>query len=409
MILALARYGKGYLRVRLTGISPERFLNLCARNGIALWGLVYGSGGYEFYIGLGEFRKIRPLVRKSKTRLVILERFGLPFFLHKNRKRKMFAVGMLLFGLVLYLMSVFIWDIHFEGNYSYTEDMLLQFLKDNGITHGIPKGEVSCESIEQLLRNNYEEITWVSAQISGTRLIIKVKENYDLLKVEEKENAPCDLVAAKDGIITEMVVRSGIPQVAVGDVVHQGQVLVSGLVPITNDADEVVAEHAVRSDATILAKTVIRYQDSFPLVHQRKAYTGRQDLSVYIKVFHSKLKLRGRRLGFSEYDSVAEERQLRLFSNFYLPFYWGEERLREYVEYEKIDTEEEAREKSLQRQKYFVEKNGEKGVQIIENHVTILVNGTDCISEGTMAAVEPLGAVRLINEPEETMESDEHH
>lgn len=403
-MLALMRYMKGYLLVRLTGFSPERFLNLCSKNGIALWGLQYGDKGYEFYMGVDGFRKIRPLVRKSKTRLVILKKFGLPFFLHKNKKRKMFAVGVVLFAAVLYLMSIFIWDIHFEGTYSYTEDMLLKFLKENGIEHGILKNRISCEEIEQKLRNNYDEITWVSAQISGTRLIIKIRENYDLLKVEEKDTSPCDLVAARDGIITEMVVRTGIPQVAVGDVVKKGQVLVSGIVPITNDGEEVVATHAVRSDATIMAKTVVSYRDRFSLVHQRRVYTGKTDKTFYFKAFDVKGTVRGRRLGFKEYDSVVQEKQLRLFSNFSLPFYWGEENVREYISYEEIYTEEEARELSGKRQEYFIEKIGEKGVQIIENHVTILINGTECISEGTMTAVEPLGSEQAINYPEESEE-----
>ena len=56
----------------------------------------------------------------------------------------------------------------------------------------------------------------------------------------EKDETPCDLVAAKPGVITAMIVRQGTAQVAIGDEVEEGQVLVKGIVPIKNDADEEV-------------------------------------------------------------------------------------------------------------------------------------------------------------------------
>ena len=71
---------RGCLTVKLTGYSPERFLNLCSRNGIDIWDLVHVKDHYEFKISIKDFRKTRGFVRKSKARLIILERFGLPFF-----------------------------------------------------------------------------------------------------------------------------------------------------------------------------------------------------------------------------------------------------------------------------------------------------------------------------------------
>ena len=41
MLVQLARWFWGSVRFRVTG-SPERFFNRCAREGIALWGMVSG-------------------------------------------------------------------------------------------------------------------------------------------------------------------------------------------------------------------------------------------------------------------------------------------------------------------------------------------------------------------------------
>ena len=80
MLLLLDRYVRGYLLVRLTGYSPERFLNLCKSNHILIWGLVPKEDSYEFYMRKRDFYKARVLLKKSKTRLRIREKHGFPFF-----------------------------------------------------------------------------------------------------------------------------------------------------------------------------------------------------------------------------------------------------------------------------------------------------------------------------------------
>ena len=84
----------GYVRVRLTGRSPERFFNLCRGSGIMLWNLSCGNNEYWFSMMLPDFYRIRPFVRKAGVKVRVQEKLGLPFFLYRNRKRKLFAAGM---------------------------------------------------------------------------------------------------------------------------------------------------------------------------------------------------------------------------------------------------------------------------------------------------------------------------
>ncbi len=80
MIEVLKHYLGGYLRVRLRGFSPERFLNLCMAKQIVIWDLRYQEDSYQFLITVRDFRRVRPLVHKAQVRLRILGRYGLPFF-----------------------------------------------------------------------------------------------------------------------------------------------------------------------------------------------------------------------------------------------------------------------------------------------------------------------------------------
>ncbi|RHV87123.1 hypothetical protein DXA97_11245 [Clostridium sp. OF09-36] len=70
----------GYVKVRMTGGSPERFLNLCRGNGISLWNLTFEKEQYQFFLLLSDFFRIRPFVRKAGVRVRVQEKLGLPFF-----------------------------------------------------------------------------------------------------------------------------------------------------------------------------------------------------------------------------------------------------------------------------------------------------------------------------------------
>lgn len=405
----LTHHWYGFLLVQLKGFSPERFLNLCSANEIEIWNLRQEKDGCQFYMTVRGFKKVRPFARKSKVRLGIIKKFGLPFFLYRNRKRKLFFAGFCCFFLVLFLMSGFIWDIEFNGNRRYTYDTLIEFFETQNIRYGMKKSEIDCEALESAIRSEFTEITWVSARVSGTRLLVQIKENEVLSKVPEKDVTPCDLVASKSGVITRMIVRNGTPMVKIGDTVEQGQVLVSGIIPVTNDAEEVVINHYIHADADIYARTEWSYQKSFPLLHQVLSETGKKRTGCYIKVFdYSMLMILPKKAGTS-WKILMEEQQLKLFQNFYLPVYLGKITGKEYITYERFYTEDEAKQLAETMHQNFLEKLIEKGVQILENNVKILRNESDCQIEGHIITEEKIGQIQSITEPEETRESDERN
>ena len=66
MLTSLLRLGKGYVRIRLKGYSPERFLNLCRTHNILLWDLQNQGLSYEMSMSISDFRRLRPMLdRKS--------------------------------------------------------------------------------------------------------------------------------------------------------------------------------------------------------------------------------------------------------------------------------------------------------------------------------------------------------
>lgn len=387
MIRSFIRYLIGYVKIRVEGYSPERFLNLCCFHHIFIWGLVPAGNAYEMYMSLSGFRKIRPFTRKTHTKAVILKRCGFPFFLKRYEKRKLFFISLLLCAALLKVYSLFIWDIHFEGNQKWPDETLSEFLDSKGVAPFMLKSSVSCADIVKDIRKEYNDIVWVSASIDGSRLKVQIKENEDTFKEEtdvSQEEHPTDLVAETDGVITEIVTRSGVPQVHVGDTVKAGDILVSGRIEVKNDSGEVVGYQYQKSDADVFADTQIEYSESMPLTWQDKVYDGRKRYKWYVRLFDWTISAGTVKSSFEHSELASSETQLKIGENFYLPVSFGFERAKSYDFQEKEYTQDEIREKLSLDFRRFCDELEEKGIQIRENSVKIHIGADSASASGSV-------------------------
>ncbi len=404
----LTHMWKGYLLVQMQGYSPERFLNLCRSNKIELWELSFDNNGHLFKASLPDYRRVKPLVRKSGVRLKILGKYGLPFFLHRNRKRKLYVAGLLSFFLVLFFMTRFIWNISIEGNVRFTDDMMIHYLDTQEIRYGIWKNSVDCDRLEEAIRTDYPEILWVSARVSGTRLMIRIKENNVVGKIPQKDDTPQDLVSVKAGKITHMVVRRGKAQAAIGDEVEPGQLLVSGTIPIYGDSEELVCEQHVRAEADILARTQAVIRETCSKMVQERVDTGVRRRGLQLRIGSCSFVWMMPRQGELPWRMVRDSRQVTLFGDFYLPVWVDRLEARQYEIYERCMTPTELETKKRQFQGQMEKKFMEKGVVIIENDVKILDKSGSYELVGRFGLEEPIAVGRKIMETEENRQPDEY-
>lgn len=407
MLVKLFRWIRGYLLIRLKGQSPERFINLCSNRGIFLWNLQNVDGDYECYIMIKDYKKLKPVARKTGTIPLIKRRQGLPFLVQQYKSRKGFLLGILLFCFILYVLSLFIWDISILGGHSYTEEAMIKFLKKNEVYMGIQKKNVDCQEIEELIRGTYRDIGWVSAEIKGTRLIIKITEtNMPAPAVTATE--PCHIVASKDAIITKIVTRTGTPMVEVGSVVKKGDILVSGVVNIIGDNDILLTKRAVIADADMEGKSYYDYEDTFSLKYTQKQYTGKIKSGYGLSFFLKKFNLYNPRIMYGKYDIIVNESTLHLSDNFYLPLSYLKMNYREYVEVSKIYTKEEALELGKNRLERYLGDLMKQGVVILENKVELSVKNNYCTAKGKIIVEESIKDYKTIDDSEwRSIESDE--
>jgi len=389
---SIIKYFFGYLKVKLTGEDVCRFLNICNSRGIDIWSLHNTEELYTMCILVDDFFELKEIAAKTGTRVRILDKCGYPFFLSRNRYRKAFFVGIIAFFLIIYSMSLFVWDIHFEGLYTYTEDALLEYLEDNNIGHGTMKADIDCTKIEKMIRNDFFDITWVSVSLSGTRLSINIKENYDYdVAVSNYDYDMSDIIAEKNGIITSIITRHGTPLVKEGVVVGSGDILVSGNIVIKDEYGAIIKESYENADADIKAKVVYDYSDIIYINQTVREYTGENKKSYGIGLGNKNIYLFSRKVKYDLFDKTVEQYQLKLSDNFYLPVYWWETT---YNEYELVSIElgkEEIITRLNNNLQNFFDELLQKGVQIIENNVTIIEGEEYYTAEGKIIVIEDFG------------------
>ena len=398
-MLQFIRFLKGYLLIRVCGNAPERFINLCSNHQIFLWDIQIHEDFYTMKIGLSDFYRIKGFTRKTGTKVVVTERFGLPFLSVGIKKRKVFLAGIIISLGFWLLMSAHIWTIQITGNYYITEDVFMDFLTENGIVHGMMKSKVPVEDLEKAIRNEFPIVTWTSVKVDGSKLLIHIKENEllkekDQSKEEREEEKGFDLAAQTDGTIVSIVTRSGIPLVQEGQEVKKGDILVQGAIPILSEDGTVRRYEFCEADADIMLECRKTYVEEVPLFYREKNYSGRERNRSFVEIGEHRVRFSVFRIPYEEYDQLEQKKEVILFHTFHLPIYYGSENIREYTGSEKNYTKDEIKEIFAHKIQKIIQTLEEKGVQITGKNVTIKKNEKKWKMEAEFLLIEPAGVLQ---------------
>ncbi len=398
MLLRLIKYFRGYVEVTLWGYAPERFFNLCSNHDILVWDLRRQGDAYDFKISLQGFRCLKPLLKKSGTRVRIRKKSGLPFFFFRYRRRKILFAGIFGCMLVLFALSRFIWKININGNDSVTDDSLLKFLEENHSSYGTYISNVDCTKLEEEIRSSFKNVIWTSVKREGTTLTVDIQENLivtaDQAKaalpddLKDQEQSGYDLLAVHGGTVESIYVRKGTPLVQKGDTVKKGDVLVSGLLPIYDDSQTVTGYQYCTADADIKIRTKYQYKDSFSAKYEQRVYSGRVQNRYGVAFGEAFFQIPWKKPGYTQYTVLETKNQLHLFDSFYLPVSIVKRTFEEYETRQAVYTKQEAKERAARNLTEFLEKLTQKGVLILEKNVMIKAGKNKYTVSGSITALE---------------------
>ena len=389
------KWFRGYVTIRFPLHCKERILNLCSMNHINVWDIYVKDTYLCASIYLCDFRKLRPIMRKCRTKAVVLERYGLPFLYPKLRKKAVLGIASLLCVCALYVSSGFIWKIEYEGNTTLTRDRLSDFLEEYQIHIGTRKKNIDIASLEKEMRKRFDVLTWVSVKIDGTDLILSVKEYDTPVEVVKKEATEeilrsIDLVANKDGTVLEMLIRNGTPRIKAGDEVKEGDILIEGKFPIMNDDGTLREYKDCTADADIYVSRKEVFFAELPFTYTKKAYTGRTYTTYDVLTGNHLAELPPHE------PYLYEDRMTECIANIgsFMPFKTGQitsSKHREYLLIEQEYTRKEAELILNRKILHFLKTLEEKGVQIIEKNVKIDTNNVAWTIYGDIEVIEKIG------------------
>lgn len=381
MIQFIFRWLQGYLKIIEYGKFSERFFNLCKFKNIQLWGIEKLNETYECYIKLKDFYKLKSICKKTFVKVKIIERKGFPFFVEKIKKRKSYCVGFICFVIAIYISSLYVWSIQIDGNKRITDDLVLNHLKKQNVVLGTSKKMIDCEMLVKSFRQEFEEIAWGSVYLDGTNLCIKIKENLVSESFSVENDQINDIVAKSNGKITEIITRSGIPKVKIGDFVNKGDLLITGVISVMNDNKEIVSENYVSADGDILAETIIDYADKIDSSHFIKIYDKKCDYKILFQLNNKLIEL-----GFNDKGKNYSETHMEVLSLLAIKSNYN------YQLQEKIYTMYE-REEILKRNfEWFCNELRNAGVTILENNLKIIHDSKKSYASCTIRVEESIGA-----------------
>ncbi len=294
---------KGYVIILLRGSKTEQFLCMAAKSGLRLWGIRRTEPNtLTLSLSFADFLKIRPIARKTDTRIRIMQKSGLPVILKKYKKRYFLFGGAVLFAVFIVLSSQFIWSVELVGVRNADPEAISAALHDMGVYVGAPRWRViKGKQAKNTLINRVDNITWAWVYLKGTKAVCEIYEGA-IPPARLEEGTPCNIIAARDGIIKRIIATDGKRMVKPGDTVMAGDLLVSGV--IQNESGEHGA--LVEAGGEILAKTWHERSGEFKLYSETKRPTGQVKRLWSVRLFSKEIPLYKKgETGFD--DSVEQE------------------------------------------------------------------------------------------------------
>ena len=236
----------------------------------------------------------------------------------RTRPTVLAAYGVLIACLALFLSRIWIVEMRDLGGGLPAQAEVI--LREAGVRTGAAAAGIDL-SLLSLELSALKGVSYASAAREGVALVIEIAgedaapELYDISYAR-------DLVAACDGIISGVNVKSGTAMVKPGDTVRRGQVLICGEERVTKEGT-----HPVGALGSVNARIWCEGTAEGSMTRSVKDYTGRSSASTQISLF-------GLSVNLTRADSYAawdEETELIPVCGLFLPLNIRRTIYREYV------------------------------------------------------------------------------
>ena len=333
---------------------------MCRNQKILLWGMKRKNSSYiSCKIGIKDFKRIRKITRKTKCKVEIKNKKGLPFLFEKYKKRKIFLLMMCIIIASLIVLSQFVWNVEVKINGSnLKEEDIINTLTENGLYIGERKNKIDVKEIVNKVRLDRSDISWIGIEIKGTNAIVQVVEAEKKPEIANDDDY-CNIVSNKEGKILKITANNGTAMVKPGDIVKEGTLLIAGWIE-----GKYTGTRLVRADGNIEANVWYTETGEVSLEEKSIEKTGNTEKKYALKINNFRINLYKKLSNFEKYDTIYTSKKIKIFSNFYLPVELIEcnnfEIQEKNVKYSVEEAKNEAKRRAEEKSRRFRLAEGEK-------------------------------------------------
>ena len=339
--------------------KPVRFLfGECVyrtdRRGVARLSGVFAEEKIRFRLGGEEEDFVRislPLLAAERAEALAktagamfepAEKRGLPYLFAGYMRRPGLIVGAFLALGLLFFSQLFVWRVDVEGNSGVTRGAVIVALEKCGVGAGtfIPRVDPAEKANELLMV--CKSISSAELTFDGSVLTVSVLERTPAPEVVDRAGY-YNVVAAYDGIITDIDAADGTPEVKAGDVALAGQLLINSFMQ-----GKYGTFRPTHARGTVMADVRRKFCITVPLEREIKDYTGDTRVKREYRVLGQAISLYfSSEAPYEYFDCVYGRREPKLFGFVGLP---AEEYVTTYFEYvpRRVRISEEEAEKIAQ-------------------------------------------------------------
>lgn len=354
----------GYLGITIEGYYIERFINMCRSNKIAIWHLKRKKEvQLDFRVNIHDFKEVCNIAKRTKCKLKIKSKRGIPFLLHRYKKRKIFFILLIMIIFLTLLSSNFVWNVDIIEENGQELENIEKDIEEAGLKTGEWKAKINTKEIINKIRLQRSDIAWIGIELKGTNAIVR------LVKADEKpeiidDEEYCSIISEKAGIITKINAQTGTANVKVGDTVNVGDTLINGWME-----GKYTGIRYVHAQGEIEAKVWYTKYKNIPYNTTERKETGNIQNQYTIKFNNFKINLHKGVSKFKIYDTIETENKMRLFSDFYLPISIIKTTYKEVEEQPKIYDKEEAKNIGIQQLQEELDKEIENKESIVGTNI----------------------------------------
>lgn len=322
--MKLLRYIKGYCEMTASAENAAAALSYLVKEKIPFTRTENACEGVRFCVPekYAADEKLASLCESVRTSSLLKTLF-------RYRKRAGLFIGAVAAVALIYVSTLFVWDIRIVGAENVSDDEIISLLERRGFCIGTYIPETDKERLALEITMEDGRFSWFKINMRGTVAVIDIHERTGKDMIEAR-TPPSNLVSAYDAQVELLDVKGGAAVVKRGQIVHKGDLLVSGIID-----SQAIGYRLVRARGSVYGRVTLEYETKIPVTYSRKIRKNTATAEKSIKFFSKSIKVfKNDRISADIYDIIEKTTRAELFG-VPLPLFINE---KQYVFYDTHET-----------------------------------------------------------------------